>query len=220
MAGMLRLTSLDPVSDRPTTRRRRTMTGDFFLDLRSPRRRECGQGQAPMHRHGPQENGGPYDDVTPAPYALPKGVPALQHEPARTRRAFIAIGLVAFAAGIGGALVVSGRPASGGGTQPTSERRRWAHAKASGPLRDLITASPTYLVVIQQEGGDDILWAGVTRLLNAATEDTGAHVDALRTRLLERLPTMLPSGAMADDMRQKLSHLESLQRAQTPRKGR
>ena len=114
-------------------------------------------------------------DVRRADYALPKGVPALEADPARTRRWFIASGVACVGLGalgvtlLGGGLPVASRDAM------RERRLEWARRCASGPEHVLHEKADMFLSVVELHGADAVIWKGVERVARRALENSRAE---------------------------------------------
>lgn len=110
----------------------------------------------------------------------------------RTRRQFMAIGALGVATGIGGFFVGRTFGLRTRELPPADESRRrwlqklpWARTYAEQPAASLSTNYATFLMVIQQTGGDDPTWRGFAKLvehaLSPSCEDPYLRRALLRT---------------------------------------
>ena len=138
----------------------------------------------------------PLDDVEPADYALPPGVPALQSDPIKTRRMFILVGLAGVAVGAAGVFMARSWTTS---ENPREQDRllEWARSLARGPLQTLISGSGPFLLVVERCPSDSALWEGVERLIDHALAD-GASDQILRARLIASLRSAHPPESLAN----------------------
>jgi hypothetical protein len=166
-----------------------------------------------------------FAEIRPAPYALPRGVPALQQDPALTRRAFAAVGLGGFALALGGGW--AWRKLFGGGAEagpavdpgslvempPASIadlQLAWARALAQGPLPELIRAHGPFLARLERHPRDQVLWRGAERLVAAALVEDGIDAEGFVRRVCTTLErTALPPQieAQAHKLRARLAEL-------------
>ena len=125
------------------------------------------------------------DHQARAPYALPEGVPALQEDPVHTRRWLLATGAVCFFGGAGiGHWIGRGASVAAGGTS-TSSRREWARRIAASRPEVVLENSTGFLALIDVEGGDEVLWVGVDKLI--ALVVSNPEIEAGGLPLRERL---------------------------------
>lgn len=131
----------------------------------------------------------PYSEIKRAPYALPKGVPALQEEPGRTRRWMLGFALAsAVTSGLVGFYL--GTRASAGALSPaTPPLVAWARKLALSDRATLARGALTFLSVVEEYGGDDILWSGIEALIvHAESGSIGDEAaEHLRARILKTL---------------------------------
>ena len=130
----------------------------------------------------------PFADVEPAEYALPKGVPPLQEDPVRARRAFLAV--VAGCLAIGGSGGWFAHSSWGGrGAAPRDEDLEWARVIALGSIDQLVEAAGPFLGVVDQRSPDPVLWNGVERLARASLVSETKDRQSLRRLLVRTLQT-------------------------------
>ncbi len=114
----------------------------------------------------------------------------------RTRRAFVGLGLLAVATGVGGFAL--GRWWNSDATperEVVRDRWRaklsWAQTYAEQPIAILSANYATFLMVIEQTGGDERTWRGFEKLLNhslSAAADSDAHLKQMLLRTAKIAP--------------------------------
>lgn len=132
----------------------------------------------------------PHPEVRRAPYALPKGAPALQEDPLRTRRWLLASGVIGVCAGIGIGFWCGSRGADG--VEPAGSGRdlaTWARRIAGAPIQELMLNAPAYLYAVDSLPAEELLWRGVVRLTEELESGRTPRVDEelLRSRVLTTL---------------------------------
>jgi hypothetical protein len=167
-----------------------------------------------------------FAEIRPAPYALPRGVPALQQDPSLTRRAFAAAGLSGFALALGGGwawrklfggaagdaspAVEAGAPIDAPPTSVADLQLAWARALAQGPLPELIRSHGPLLARLERHPRDPVLWRGAERLVAAALVEDGVDAEAFVRRVCTTLGrTAAPPQieAQAPKLRARLAEL-------------
>jgi hypothetical protein len=92
----------------------------------------------------------------------------------RTRRAFIGMGLLAIGTGVAGFAVGRNWDTESVPEQAVSSRWQgklpWAQSYATQPIAVLAKHYATFLMVIEQTGGDDATWRGFARLVEHAMD--------------------------------------------------
>ena len=148
--------------------------------------------------------------VERAPYALPKGTPALQDGPFQTRRCFFisAAGTIGL---VGSAGFLVGRTSA---SPPATEAElaaslaqmelAWARAVARGPVEDLLRDYVSFLSVVEMHETESALWLGVDRLARAALSREGEG----STKLLERLMLTILRPSTPANLREYIPRLE------------
>src|SRR5262245_57029712 len=109
--------------------------------------------------------------IAPTDYALPAGVPALQADPARTRRAFCAVVLASLGAGAGIGYWLWGGARRQTTVTPTTKKLEWARELAAGPGEALVGNHVLFLAIFEQVDTDPQLIDGVARLIAEAIRD-------------------------------------------------
>jgi hypothetical protein len=143
-----------------------------------------------------------------APYALPRGTPALQADPARTRRWLLLsfLGGTATATAAATALWLGTsrthepsepRPDPMGQPPPEDPRLAWAREVASGSWDELLTHYPTFVLAVERSPYDPQLRIGLERLIEHAvfgTDDSSLRLARrlLRTATVQHVPPPLP----------------------------
>lgn len=172
------------------------------------------------------------ENVERAPYALPPGTPALQNDPSVTRRWMLLAAVGGLGLGVVGAYLAFGGSKTPSTSPPPPEagahgdlpdprsgngdaRLAWARDLARGPLDELIAKHRTFLMVVDLNKHDELLWDGVERLADHALSASDAQT--LEMVELYLLPTMR-SPRLPTYLRQIRDRLES--RVKNLRKGR
>ncbi|MEZ5966002.1 MAG: hypothetical protein R3F56_19355 [Planctomycetota bacterium] len=110
---------------------------------------------------------------------------------ARTRRAFLRVGLCAV--GAAGAAFWLGRWSAGRDDEPVVDSVRsrwqkkipWAEEFARGPLEQLVAGSATFLMTIDATGGSPAMWNGYARIADWALSTQTPQSRAMIERLLQ-----------------------------------
>lgn len=138
-------------------------------------------------------NQDPYRHIERAPYALPEGVPALQQDPRMNRRRLLALSLGAGLLAGSAAFWLGRRSAPSPVLEPAPSLVLWARKLAEGDLDRLVRSAPTFLLTIEEFGGDPTLWSGVARIAGHA-QDLRSD-DSERERLERRVLVTLHARA-------------------------
>lgn len=124
-----------------------------------------------------------------APYALPPGTPALQEDPARTRRWLLAAGVGGLVVGLGGGYWGVKVFASSSAPKTENDRREWARRIANSPTEIVLQNAIGFLGFVDVYGADSHIWVGVAKLVeySEGVPEAQAGVVPLRERLLATL---------------------------------
>ncbi len=155
-------------------------------------------------------------------FALPRGIPALQVDPATTRRsllfAAVGAGLVGATGGLFagrtlGRATASASPVPAGAASTAAELRvAWARAVARGPLDELVAGHAAWMHFVgEHHAADPVLIGGVERLARVALAGTDADLLLLGPPLLrvfDRIPEPLRPHAIEAELRQRTARLQ------------
>jgi hypothetical protein len=129
---------------------------------------------------------------SPAPYALPKGTPALQTDPARTRRGFVLCALGGLLTGVALACTWSRDGTARGADRappppPRDPRYEWLVRALAGPAESLVEQQELLLALAIQFRTDPRVRAGIARMSEAALAGSTRRHEQLSLRLLDYL---------------------------------
>lgn len=127
----------------------------------------------------------------------------------KSRRAFLAFGLGAVAAGVGGYWFGTSRPAASlEGTEPPDPLLAAARDLADQTDARLLAGYPSLLLALEKHPTERTLWHGYRRLVNIACEEPLPDAPRLAERLLKTLRVAEPPLDLGD----KIERLRKLSR--------
>lgn len=125
----------------------------------------------------------------------------------KSRRGFLALGLGAVAAGVGGYWFGTTRSTvPSPNTAQADPLLAAARELASQPDAQLLAGHPSLLLALERHTTDETLWLGYRRLVNLACGDTLTDAPRLADRLLKTLRIAPPPA----DLGAKIEHLRTL----------
>lgn len=127
----------------------------------------------------------------------------------KSRRGFLALGLGAVAAGVGGYWFgTSHATAPAPNSAPADPLLAAARELASEADARLLAGHPSLLLALERHTTDETLWLGYRRLVNLASGEALPDSHRLADRLLKTLRIAVPPA----DLGAKIEHLRTLRR--------
>ena len=152
----------------------------------------------------------PYSEIKRAPYALPKGVPALQEEPGRTRRWMLLATATALMGGVGMGYYAgrAPRPSLGPVGKNVDERRvaveLWVDELLAGPEKRIVDNGLGVLFWVEVYPEMPKLWQCVAILVDAATLDGSFDIQGVNLRSRIKQAIALQPGPVPETLRDRV----------------